>query len=332
MKYFFAVLSVVFVLLFAMVGYTYFSGEYAPEGSAVLTEPRAHVQMITQNSNEHFWSTFKRGALDAGKEENIYVEFADISAKDPELIAETAEQAVYSAVDGLALQAADEERTANVLLMAEKAQIPVLTFESDLFPTTDVPTVGSNSYDAGYSLGQMAIQACGGRATAAILVESVLENAPSSSRNLKVQGIMDALSDAPQIEVTQVYPVDVERFEVEKCTSQILEERPEVDLILCTGETSTPGVAQVLVDANRVGDICVIGYGAMPQTLDYIERGVIYGSVCPDAYQIGYQSVKQLCRMLDGETVSNSSNTWMYTVTKENLEQFRKETAQQNLD
>ena len=143
---------------------------------------------------------------------------------------------------------------------------------------------------------------------------------------------MDALSDAPQIEVTQVYPVDVERFEVEKCTSQILEERPEVDLILCTGETSTPGVAQVLVDANRVGDICVIGYGAMPQTLDYIERGVIYGSVCPDAYQIGYQSVKQLCRMLDGETVSNSSNTGMYTVTKENLEQFRKETAQKNLD
>ena len=67
MKYFFAVLSVVFVLLFAMVGYTYFSGEYAPEGSAVLTEPRAHVQLITQNSNEHFWSTFKRGALDAGK-------------------------------------------------------------------------------------------------------------------------------------------------------------------------------------------------------------------------------------------------------------------------
>ena len=60
---------------------------------------------------------------------------------------------MYSAVDGLALQAADEERTANVLLMAEKAQIPVLTFESDLFPTTDVPTVGSNSYDAGYSLG-----------------------------------------------------------------------------------------------------------------------------------------------------------------------------------
>ena len=332
MKYFFAVLSVVLVLLFAMVGYTYFSGEYAPEGSAVLTEPRAHVQLITQNSNEHFWSTFKRGALDAGKEENIYVEFADISAKDPELIAETAEQAVYSAVDGLALQAADEERTANVLLMAEKAQIPVLTFESDLFPTTDVPTVGSNSYDAGYSLGQMAIQACGGRATAAILVESVLENAPSSSRNLKGQGIMDALSDAPQTEVTQVYPVDVERFEVEKCTSQILEERPEVDLILCTGETSTPGVAQVLVDANRVGDICVIGYGAMPQPLDYIERGVIYGSVCPDAYQIGYQSVKQLCRMLDGETVSNSSNTGMYTVTKENLEQFRKETAQQNLD
>ena len=131
----------------------------------------------------------------------------------------------------------------------------------------------------------------------------------------------------------QVYPVNVEHFEVEKSTNEILDERPDVDLILCTGETSTPGVAQVLLaDANRVGDICVIGYGAMPQTLDYIERGVIYGSVCPDAYQIGYQSVKQLCRMLDGETVSNSLNTSMYTVTADNLEEFREQTAQQNMD
>ena len=280
----------------------------------------------------HFWSTFKRGAQDAGVEQNVYVEFADVSAKDPGLIAEAAEQAVYSAVDGLALQAADEERTAEVLQQAERAQIPVLTFESDLFPTTDIPTVGSNSYDAGYSLGRMAVQACDGKATAVILVESALEDTPSSSRNLKVQGIMNALSDTPGIEVAQVYPVNVEHFEVEKSTNEILDERPDVDLILCTGETSTPGVAQVLVDANRVGDICVIGYGAMPQTLDYIERGVIYGSVCPDAYQIGYQSVKQLCRMLDGETVSNSLNTSMYTVTADNLEEFREQTAQQNVD
>ena len=330
MKYFFAALGMIFALLLAMVGYTYFSDMNPAESMAASEEPRAHIQMITQSSNEHFWSTFKRGAKEAGAEENVYVEFADVSTKDPELIAEAAEQAVYASVDGIALQAADEKRTSEVLLQAEQAQIPVLTFESDLFPTTDVPTVGSNSYDAGYSLGQMAIQACDGHATAVILVESAAGSPASSSRNLKLQGILDALSDEPGVEVAQVYPVDVDSFEVEKRTNRILTELPDVDLILCAGETSTPGVAQVLVDANRVGEICEVGYGAMPQTLDYIERGVIYGSVCPDAYQIGYESVKQLCGILDGRSVSNACNTGMYTVTKQNLEDFRRETAQQN--
>ena len=142
MKYFFATLSAVFVLLLVMVGYTYVSAALPEENVAVLDEPKAHIQLITQNSNEHFWSTFKRGAQDAGVEQNVYVEFADVSAKDPGLIAEAAEQAVYSAVDGLALQAADEERTAEVLQQAERAQIPVLTFESDLFPTTDILWAG----------------------------------------------------------------------------------------------------------------------------------------------------------------------------------------------
>ena len=39
-----------------------------------------------------------------------------------------------------------------------------------------------------------------------------------------------------------------------------------------------------------------------------------------------------VCRMLDGETVSNSLNTSMYTVTADNLEEFREQTAQQNVD
>ena len=95
MKYFFATLSAVFVLLLVMVGYTYVSAALPEENVAVLDEPKAHIQLITQNSNEHFWSTFKRGAQDAGVEQNVYVEFADVSAKDPGLIAEAAEQAVY---------------------------------------------------------------------------------------------------------------------------------------------------------------------------------------------------------------------------------------------
>ncbi|WP_195983740.1 substrate-binding domain-containing protein [Clostridium sp. D33t1_170424_F3] len=329
MKVIFALLTAVLVILTSMVGWLYFSQSDAEKSVSKQEQPLRHIQLVTQNSNEHFWSMFKDGALEAGEELNLYVEFVDVPTKNPDTIAETAEQAIYASVDGLALQAADTERTALVLEEASKAGIPVITYENDIFPISDVPTVGSNGYDAGYSLGQMAAEACQGKATVAVLLESSTAGAKTTYKNLKLQGIMDALSGYQKISVKETYSISADSFEVEKLSNSILTERPEIDLILCAGETSTPGVAQVLVDANRVGEIRVVGYGAMPQTLDYIERGVIYGTVCPDAFEIGSSTVRQLKNLLEGEQISNSLNTGMYTVTAENLGEFREKTTRQ---
>lgn len=285
--------------------------------------PRYHIQVITKNASEHFWTTFKSGAANAGKQANVYVEFVNIAADSLNSSLIALEKAVYSGVDGIAFQAQDVEKTEALVKKAQDKKIALLTYENDQNYLTDVPTVGSNSYDIGFREGKMGIRACGGKGRVAIILNGNVSGAKGQNKNLKLQGMIDAFSNYSTVKVQEIYSLGSGMFKTEKLMSVILAKQPKIDLVLCTDERSTPGIAQVLVDENKVGVVSIVGYGAMPQTLNYIERGVIYGSICPDAYHIGYNCVKQLVTILDGERISDSINTDLFSIDLSNVEQYQ---------
>ena len=284
-------------------------------------QPAYHIQVIVQNSDEHFWKMFREGASEAGEKNNVYIEFVELSSRDIESSVLAVEQAIYAQVDGIAVQVADEAQTIAVLKEAVKNGLAVLTYENDLNNLPEVPTVGSNAYEIGVTAGMMAAEACVKAGNVAV----ILNNAAVSEdayKNIKIQGIADVITQYPGMKLSEVYTLDSGMFEIEKLTNKILDDNPEVNIIICTDEQNTPGVAQVLVDANRVGALQIVGYGAMPQTLSYIERGVIYGTVCPNARQIGYGAVSQLFSILEGRNTTLTTNTDLYSVTAENVARY----------
>lgn len=310
------------LLIIAILFYSLFSTA-SPSQAETKNPPKYHVQVITQNTNEHFWSMFKQGASKAGFEMNVYVEFVDIAQKNTDSSVQALEKAIFSKVDGVALQAQDITKTSAMLKKAKDNHIAAVTFENELGYIQNITSVGSNSYEIGLMAGKMGADACKGNANAAVIVNGA--NEKNSQKNLKVQGINSALSKYFAKSDQHVYTLNSGMFETEKLMSRILSENPNINLIICTDERSTPGIAQYIVDENRVGEISIIGYGAMPQTLNYIERGVIYGSVCPDAYQIGYKTIEQLCAALDKKTAAeniNNINTELFSISKKNVSGF----------
>lgn len=324
MKKIFISLIAALVVVCAMFYSLYDAGRTGGEEKVTDNRPRYHIQIVTKSStNEHFWTEFKKGASDAGNKLNIYVEFVDVAQDSLETSVKTFEKAINSKVDGIALKAEDIEKTSALVNSARKKNIAVLTFENDHYFLPDIPTVGSNSYDIGCREGKMGANACGGTGCAAIIVNGSDEKESSQYKNLKLQGMMDAFSKYPDIKVQKVYTLESGMFETENLMSEILKQNSKINLILCTDERSTPGIAQVLVDKNRVGEVSVVGYGAMPQTLDYISHGVIYGSICPDSYHIGYDCVQQLSEMLGGGKVSDTLNTDLFSIDASNVEKYR---------
>lgn len=322
MKRIFASLVVALVIIAALFYDLYGTVNDGTVENEAGKQPKYHIQVITQNSDEHFWTMFKKGASAAGAELNTYVEFVDVTQKDVDSSVQAVEKAIYSSVDGIALQGQDIAKTSAVLEIAKSKNIAAITFENELSYIPDVPTVGSNLYDIGQKEGELGVQACKGKGNAVLIVNGAGSQS-SQFKSLKLQGIMDVFSKHAGISVQAVYTLSAGMFETEKLMSKILAQNPKIDLIVCTDERNTPSIAQIIVDADRVGDVSIVGYGAMPQTLKYIGgRGVIYGTVCPDAYNIGYDTVSQLYAILNGNQVSESLNTELFPINKTNVDQF----------
>lgn len=124
--------------------------------------------------------------------------------------------------------------------------------------------------------------------------------------------------------VEQIYTLNTKMFEVEKLTTSILTDNPEIDLIICNDGENTPGVAEVVIDSGKVGNVRIIGYGTMPKTMEYIEGGVMYGTITADSYAIGYNTVMQLSDMCDGKQISEFLNTNIYTFTSKNIDEYKR--------
>ena len=322
MKYTYSALVLVLILLIGMLINIFIAHDNEKSMPIIQKDPAYHFMIVTRDNNDPFWPRFKEGALVSGLEKNIFVEFIDIPHKDPALIERVVDRAVLSQVDGIAFQPYDVEISSNAVAKTMEAGIATIVYETDVYYIPDVPTVGSNSYEIGYTAGEMAAAVSGGQAKIALIVNEPGIDDPKQYNNIKLQGLLDAISRYPEITLERIYSLNTKMFEVDKLTMSMLAENPGINLIICSDGENTPGVAQVVIDMGRVGDINIIGFGSMPKTIEYIKEGVIYGTIVADSYEIGYNTVTQLADMCSGKQISEVLNSGIYTFTSENISDY----------
>lgn len=324
-KWIFGILSSMLIIISILFGQLMFNIDSKSEDVEPKDVPDYHLQIIIQDTDEYFWTLFKEGAKAAEEEFGVYVEFVPVSHRNVDDLRKVVEMGTIAGVDGIALQAADSKQTIDIIEEAKKQGVDIITYENGNYIIPETPMVGSNSYNIGSSAGDMAVTATNGQGKVVVIINDGGNESDISYKNLIIQGIIDSFSRYSTINVSEIYTLNKDMFEVEKYVSTIISSSEKVDLILCLDEKSTPGIAQVLVDNNMVGDIQLIGYGVMPQTLDYIKRGVIYGTVFPNSYDIGYYTVKQLTESIKGKQISDSISTELHTINAENVDEYTEE-------
>ena len=325
LKAIYGVLIGMLLILIMMFGGLLLNSDKKEKEEIVVKNPKYHIQLIIQNTNENFWTSFKEGAKTAEEELGVYIEFVTLEQMNAENLREAVEMGVNAGVDGIALQAADSVQTQLIIGNAKEQKVVVLTYENNNYIVPETPMVGTNSYNLGSYAGNMAVEATEGKADVAVIINSAGNQGDVEYKNLIIQGILDSFSPYSTMNISDenIYTIDADIFEAEEVASKIIEKENLPDLIICMDEKCTPGIAQILVDNNMVGDIKLVGYGITAQTLSYIEHGVIYGTVCPDANEIGYDTVKQMVQALSGEQISDSISTGLFTIDKSNVKQYK---------
>jgi len=329
MKRAFAIVAAAAILVFGLlvvysIGYFRSQSLSLLEGRDVFrkngNKPEYHFAVIGQ-ADDTFWQSVKDGCLAAAEDFNVAVEFNVPRFTNLEEQLMYLDIAIASKVDGIVTHVLDEEKFTPIINKAVDSGIPVITVEAEAKSSKRNAYVGTNTFNLGREAGKLVLEAMGEEANIAIILSDYIDGTVNVPQNLRIAGTRDALKDMPGMTI-KTFSSSAGFFSAEEVTRRILIEYPEVDTIICTSARDTISAAQVLVDLNKVGQITIIGYDDPPEILRYIEKGVIYGTVVANPYEIGYESIRSLIEIKKNRMTSDYVDTGARVVTVNNIGEY----------
>jgi ribose transport system substrate-binding protein len=280
--------------------------------------------LVPKNMNNPFFDQARDGCMKAESESSgafkcEYIGPGEHGGGDEQV--QIVLDLVAKGVDGIAVAPANAAAMAVALQAAKEANIPVLTWDSDVLPENKdlrLAYIGTHNYEIGVNLAKIAqtVKPKGGT----ICIQS--GGAAAANHNERMQGIRDTLSGTKsaaspgdrltgqngwtEIEGCPLYtnddfPLSVQQFE------DIMAKNPDLDAFLPTG-----GFPQFIPDANRAAvgkykdqiaskKLALIVADTLPVQMDQMKEGLSLGQVGQRPFEMGYKTMFALRDIKDGK-------------------------------
>ena len=294
------------------------------------------------NGVDPFWDLCAAGVRIAEKEFDIKCEvhMPTKGLVDQKRIMETL---LAKGIDAMAISPIDAENQTAFINEAAK-QTKLITHDADAPDSARMLYIGTNNYKAGRALGQLVKDALPEGGEVMIFVGR-LEQLNARQRR---QGVIDELLGRPEQELASVKfdPVDAKNLKAEGSKYVILDTRTDnfdkakaksnaedtitkyenVACMVGLFAYNPPACIAAIREANRLGKIKVCGFDEQDELLQAIKDGHAQGTISQQPWKYGYESVKAMKRILEGDTSFIPANKFMevpfLVVTKENVDEF----------
>ena len=260
------------------------------------------------------------------KKQGIDIEFEWEAPPTADIVIHTQkiESAVAKKPSVIAVSVLDEASDGPVIDQAVAAGVKVVTFDCDAAKSKRTIFVGHNkNAQDGADLAELLAKTIGGKGEVAILTGSL--SAPNHKE--RVAGFKKAMEKYPDIKIVAEQADNDDLEKAVALTENILKANPNVKGIFGCNASNPIGAARAVKDANKVGQVAIVGMDDMPETIDFIKEGVITGTKVQKVFDIGYQAIKYMVEIAEGKTVPSEYPTGSYVVTKDNLAEYYKNTA-----
>lgn len=286
----------------------------SPDGSGGSSEGKIKVAFIT-NGPADFWKYAEAGCRKAERDFGVEVEYMIPSGAD------SADQQRLlnvclnrSTIRGVAVSPLDPRNQTDILNEVAASK-PVICHDSDAPDSNRSFYLGTNNYLAGREAGRLVKEALPDGGTIMIFVgkmdvlnaierrqglldelagnpvpdEIVPEKDYSGKREIGAWTILDTRTD-------QANETDAKRNAADALTRH-----PDLDCMVGLWGYNPPACLSAVQDAGLVGKVKIIGFDEYDATLQGILDGAIYAAVIQQPFEFGYQSVKYLKALIDGD-------------------------------
>lgn len=281
-------------------------------------EQKMHYSALFIGNETNFIAGIKEGIENEAKRMNVDIEFHMV--KDVEEATATINLLVRAGVDGIITQGINNEDFLVALKSVAEAKIPIVLMYTDLSTAERDAFVGINPFSMGAKASELVLNSHPklGKIVFMTQASEFVNDNPASK--MQILGFLDGLEGVYPPEDILLKQTQATLLSAEGLASDIFINEKEVATIVCTNETDTIGVAQVVVDLNRVGKTTIIGTGLTKEIIEYIEKGIVYGTLYRNPKQIGMKSMETLLKIPESESYIEIP---VDLITKENVAAFK---------
>jgi len=187
-------------------------------------------------------------------------------------------------ITGYSISAIDPASAAGTISSDMKKGVFVLPIDSPLPGTAAAGLyLGTPNYTAGYQAGLAMKQLLGGKGSVAILVGSLT----AANATQRIAGFEDAIKGTT-ITVAQKVNDNLSASTATSDAETILANNPNVNGLYGVYSYDGPALAQAVQSAGKTASVSIVSDDSDAQTLQFIQSGVIGGTVVQMPYQQGY--------------------------------------------
>ena len=250
-----------------------------------------HYIFVAANVQVPYWQAAAAGFSKAGEQMKVQSIFVGPNTYDPKAEREALQEAAQKKPTGILLAVTDPALLKDDIDKAIAAGIPVITLDSDAPGSKRLFFIGTNNYQAGLIGGQRLAQELKGKGNVVVFTMPEQRNMQD-----RLRGYRDALERQSGIKVTRVVDIQGDpRIAFDTTTQIVGKERDKVDAFVCLEAQSGKEVAGVLNSYHVTGKV-VMAMDTDPETLDWIQKGMIAGTIAQKPYTMAFVGLQ----MLDG--------------------------------
>lgn len=204
----------------------------------------------------------------------------------------------------------DSDAVGNAVLMANKANIPVVTLDRIANKGEVVSHVASDNRLGGKMAGDYIAEKVGNDAKV-IQLEGIAGTSASRERG---EGFKQAV-DAHKLNILASQPADFDRTKGLNVMQNLLTANPSVQAVFAQNDEMALGALRALQTAGRT-DVLVVGFDGTNDGIKAVNRGVLGATIAQRPDQIGIIGIQTADKILKGEKVDPTIPVELELVTQ----------------
>lgn len=273
--------------------------------------------IIPSSSRDPYYHAARASMVRTAAENQAAVQFFEYDATEGGAAAFPLLQMVADLeLDGVILTLPDEPYLLPAVDAIDKAGTPVIALENDLPGSRRKAFVGSNDFQIGSECGRLADASCPPGTKAALVLSSRYADAKARKASF-LMGFTQAIKSAGRVSVAFIVSTRSDALSGEEALREILDEHPDIGLIVFTAARDTAEGAQALIEFNRVGNPVAIGFDDTPEILEYVRSEVILATVARNPDRAGSECVTSLIALRKGARTNAYVDTGVDVVDRQ---------------